>query len=159
MTAPPLLAEASRTIAARPQEVWDALTDLDTMAAISPENVRSAWLPGESLAVGARFRGHNRLRFLRWSTTATVTDLRQGELFAFEAAGTTWRYRLTEVPGGTRVEESMSRSTSQPAIVRGLQRLAGVTDRRADLQRNIESSLSALDHLLAHRTHRIFRTA
>lgn len=154
MTAPPLRAGARRTVAAGPQEVWDALTDLETMAAISPENVRSAWLPGESLALGARFRGQNRLRFLRWSTTATVTELSERELFAFEAAGTTWRYRLTEVPGGTRVEESMSRSTPQPAMVRVLQRLAGVTDRRADLQRNIESSLSALDTRLAHHSTR-----
>ena len=57
------------------------MTDVDLPARFSREYQGGEWLddPGE----GARFRGHNRIGDVEWSTTCTVVDFRPREAFAW----------------------------------------------------------------------------
>lgn len=81
----------------------------------SPECTRVEW-SGDSTgaAIGATFIGHNvggPKGLMKWSRSGTVRAATPGEEFAFSTAeggreGTTWRYELEDVPGGTRVRES-----------------------------------------------------
>lgn len=104
--------EASIDIDAPAAKVYDLVSDLPAMGRFSPENQGGRWLRGAAGPVaGARFRGRNRNRFFRWSTTVTVTSARPAEEFAFDVsylgfAVSTWRYSLTARDGGCTVSES-----------------------------------------------------
>jgi len=88
------------------QAVWDMVTDIRRMGEWSPECYRTEWLDGATPpAVGARFRGHNRQRWLRWSVPARITAYEPPSRFAFTTAqlGTDlnrWTYRFSDAPGG-----------------------------------------------------------
>jgi hypothetical protein len=104
--------EARIVIAASPQEVYDVVSDVTSIGERSPECYRSEWLDGASAAtVGARFKGHNRLGPLRWSTTSVVTVAEPGQEFAFmvlagERDSTRWRYVIDSDDAATTLTES-----------------------------------------------------
>lgn len=94
----------SARIEAPAERVWELVSDLPGMGALSPENTGGTWRGGATgPAVGARFRGRNRNGWRRWSTTVRVTRCVRGRSFAFTvtAFGTPvseWSYDL--VPEG-----------------------------------------------------------
>ena len=96
----PDVIEVERTIAAAPQHLYELVSDLTRMGEWSPENRGGRWVGGATgPVVGARFRGRNRIRWRRWSTTCTVTEATPGEAFAFRVkAGpldvAEWSFRL-----------------------------------------------------------------
>ncbi len=147
-TAKPVHAEASAIIPAQPATVYDLVTDITRMGEWSPETVSAEWLGGaDRAAVGVRFKGTNVIGSTRWATKPTITAAVPGELFAFEvpgACGGKWRYEFEQVPGGTRVVESVSQGRPSPLIIRLLQRKAGVTDRSAHLEQGIVTTLERL---------------
>jgi hypothetical protein len=105
--------EASVSIAAPPDLVYDLIADIARIGERSPECYRAEWLDGATSAEpGARFRGHNRIGVIRWATTCIVTKADRGSDFAFTVVNphgreeTQWRYVLTESGGGTSVVES-----------------------------------------------------
>src|SRR3982751_5345347 len=105
--------DASIEIAAPPDLVYDVISDVTRMGERSPECYRCEWLDGATgPEVGARFRGHNRLGLLRWTTTCTVTTADRGREFAFTVMShhgreeTRWRYAIDAEGDGTRLTES-----------------------------------------------------
>ena len=98
-TAPEFDITVTRVVPADPQVVWDYLTDVSHMGELSPENTESRWLDDDR-AVGARFKGRNKLKWLSWTTVATVTAWEPGRLFSFESSApsrTRWSYALEPV--------------------------------------------------------------
>jgi len=76
--------EASVHISASPEAVYDLVADITRMGERSPECYRAEWVDGPATAaVGARFRGHNRIGVIKWSTTCKVTAADRGREFAF----------------------------------------------------------------------------
>jgi uncharacterized protein YndB with AHSA1/START domain len=145
----PLAVTVSRDIDAPAQRIYDLISDVTGIGRFSPETRSAGWLDGATgPAVGARFRGRNAIGLLRWSTVPTVTAAEPGRRFAFDVpapSNSTWSYDLAPAPGGgTRVTESMRRSTPQPLILRVLQRLAGVTDRAEHLRAGMSATLAGL---------------
>ncbi len=147
-TPTPVRASASATIPARPETVYDLVTDITRMGEWSPETVSARWLDGASkAAVGARFKGTNVLGSTKWVTTPTISAAVRGQVFAFEVPGKSggqWRYEFEQVPGGTRVVESVHQDRPSPFIIRLLQRKAGVTDRSEHLRQGIATTLTRL---------------
>jgi ligand-binding SRPBCC domain-containing protein len=144
---PALDVTVSRVIAADPDTVWAILTDVDRMPELSPETLKVRRLDDAPVAVGSQFKGGNRIGFLRWTTVATVTELDPGRAFAFEISPpsrTHWRYELVAVDGGTRITESMRKDDPQPAPIRAMQRLVGVTDRAEHLRAGMTTTLDRL---------------
>ncbi|MEY2417592.1 MAG: hypothetical protein QOG90_272 [Actinomycetota bacterium] len=94
-------------INAAPDAVYALVTDVTRMGEWSPETKSCEWVDGASgPAVGAKFRGTNKMGPFKWSTTPTITECVAGKLFAFDAGGTIWTYSFTESNGGTSVTES-----------------------------------------------------
>src|SRR5205814_1005416 len=95
-----------------PYRVYELLSDITRMGEWSPECQGGEWLDGASgPAVGATFRGHNRMGPRRWSTTCEVVAADRGREFAFTVVvrgreATRWRYRLDPRDDGTEVRES-----------------------------------------------------
>lgn len=111
-------------IAAPPEQVWRLVSDIGNMPRWSPETFRTEWVRGaRSAAVGARFRGWNRWRWVRWSTTCEVEACEPGREFTFSTqfgprAGTRWRYLFEDNgQGGTLLTETRT-SLFQPLHAR-----------------------------------------
>lgn len=150
----PIELTVRRTVPATPEETYDRVTDITRMGELSPETDENAWVgdPGRA-EVGARFRGVNRLRWLRWSTEAEVVAAERGRRFAFSTpgrTGTDWTYTFAPAPEGTLVVEHMRQHAPTILPIRVLQRLAGVTDRAEVLRAGMTTTLDNLADALAH---------
>ena len=142
-------ASAQVEIAAPAEEVYALISDLPGMGKLAEENQGGAWLGGVSSAkVGARFRGHNRRGWRRWSTTVTVTDADPGRRFGFDVRSfglpiARWEYAIEPTDSGCRVTESTW--DRRPGWFRPIGGFAtGAMDRAAVNQHNIERTLSRL---------------
>ena len=144
----PVDVTVTRTVAARPETLYDLVSDVTQMARWSPETVATRWLgDARGAAVGARFAGTNRLGRLTWTTKPTVTAARRGAVFAFKVpgrSGPTWTYTFTPAPEGTTVTESVVQERRSPLLIRVLQRRAGVKDRADHLRAGMSTTLERL---------------
>lgn len=107
-----------RVIDADSEEIYRTITDVTSTGERSEECRRAEWLVGNPLnvAVGARFRGHNRSRLARWSRVCEVIEATPGRVFAFRTVperwdpsrrdSTTWRYEFVPDGGRTLVRHS-----------------------------------------------------
>jgi uncharacterized protein YndB with AHSA1/START domain len=118
MAAEGIEGQATIQIQASPEKVYAMLTDVTRMGQWSPECVKAEWVGGATgPAVGARFKGHNKLNWLvRWSSTPTVKVADPGKEFTFETGKpgkeqTRWTYRFAPKSGGTELTESFEALT------------------------------------------------
>jgi uncharacterized protein YndB with AHSA1/START domain len=127
-----LRAEASTHIAAPPQRVFELITDVTRMGDWSPITYKCEWLDGATAAaVGAKFKGYNKLSPARWWTVCEVTAADPGRLFEFVTVDvsapfsigvktpremTRWRYEFAPENGGTRVTESYRVHLTPPLL-------------------------------------------
>lgn len=145
------MGQASVHVDAPPETVWAAVSDVTRMGEWSPECTGGEWLDGATgPRAGARFKGTNRSGVFRWSTTPTVVAAEPGREFAFAIAvrgieRTRWTYRFEAEGEGTRLTESFEMVNDEPALFAWAQRyLMRIADRRADLERGMEATLSRI---------------
>jgi uncharacterized protein YndB with AHSA1/START domain len=104
----------SRHVAAPPAVVWRLVGDPTRMGEWSPEAVRQVWLDGGTEpALGARFRGRNRIGPRRWSTVCTVVAWAPERQIAWDVATfglatARWSYRLLPDGEGTLLVEQFT---------------------------------------------------
>jgi hypothetical protein len=133
-------------IDAAPEAVYELVSNLPRMGEWSPENTGGRWLDGATgPAPGVRFRGTNKERFRRWSTTATVVEATPGEAFVFDVTVgplkvARWGYRITPSGGGCDVTESWEdhRAGWMKAIAGPV---TGVSDRPSHNEENMRVTL------------------
>jgi len=109
----PTKGSATVEVAASAGDVYALLTDLDRLPELSPENVRCEFLNDDTaIAVGVRFRGHNKNGDYEWHADCEVTVAEPGRSFVyvvppeFEHA-TTWAYEIEPINDQScRVTES-----------------------------------------------------
>jgi hypothetical protein len=125
-------------INAAPDSVFALVSDVTRMGEWSPETIGAEWVDGATgPAVGAKFRGTNKLWFYKWSTTPTITAYEPGRLFAFDAGGTVWTYSFTESNGGTSVTESFRINST-------LSKLYTLPPRRNQLIKGMQQTLERI---------------
>jgi hypothetical protein len=111
-------------IDAPPDAVYALVSDITRMGEWSPETVKAEWIEGATgPAAGARFKGTNKLGFLRWSTKPMVEVADPGREFTFvtmfrSEKETRWSYRLAPAGDGTDVTESWEELSQIPIIGR-----------------------------------------
>jgi uncharacterized protein YndB with AHSA1/START domain len=106
----PPTGEVEMLVDATPEQVYAVVTDVTRVAEWSHECRGAEWLDGASApAVGARFRGTNKVSRFGWSRVCTVTALEPGRSFAYRTYGgvppdsTAWSFELHPVGDGCRV--------------------------------------------------------
>lgn len=143
--------EVTRDIAASPEAVYAALSDVARMGEWSEECYACEWHEGfAGPAVGAAFDGHNRHGDHEWTTQGTVVEADPGRAFAFECSMfdfhySTWGYRIEPTPARCRVTEWSEDLRPESALEISVQ-MSGVTDRAA---RNRHTMSGTLDRLAA----------
>jgi hypothetical protein len=115
----------------------------------SPECSRVAWLDGgDGARVGARFKGHNRKGWRRWSTTGRIIAAERGRELAFDISAlglpvARWAYRMEAGDGGCRVDESFVDQRGRLMTFLGVL-ATGVTDRAARNRETMTATLAQL---------------
>ena len=144
----PVNVRVERIIDAEPEVIYDLISDVTRMGEWSPETVDAEWLGGATgPAVGATFKGKNKLGPNSWATKPTVTHADRGRTFAFKVpgkSGPAWRYEFERTNEGTRVTEAVTQERRSPLVIRLLQKRAGVTDRQASLREGMTITLDRL---------------
>jgi Polyketide cyclase / dehydrase and lipid transport len=137
----PLRGQASVIVMAKPEAVYDLVSDISNMGRFSPETTGCEW-KGKG---GAKFKGRNRHGMMRWTTTCEVIAAERGREFAFRRPGpdkgTTWRYTFESVGGGTKVTESWYQEGVQPLVIRAT---IGLFLRGRDVQQAAETTLARI---------------
>jgi uncharacterized protein YndB with AHSA1/START domain len=143
--------ELSRDIAASPDAVYAAISDVTRMGEWSSECHTCEWHDGvDGPVVGATFDGHNRNGEHEWTTQGTVTVAEPGREFVFECSVrdfhyATWGYRIEPTAAGSRVTEWSEDLRPEAALERSAQ-ISGVSDRA---ERNRQTISGTLDRLAA----------
>jgi uncharacterized protein YndB with AHSA1/START domain len=143
--------EISRDIAATPEAVYDAISDVTRMGEWSTECHTCEWHEGvDGPAVGAVFDGHNRNGEHEWTTQGTVVVADPGREFAFECSMmdfhyATWGYRIEPTDGGCHVTEWSEDLRPESTLEFSVQ-ISGVSDRAG---RNRETISGTLERLAA----------
>lgn len=141
--------EIVRDIAAPPEAVYAALSDVTRMGEWSIECHTCEWHDGvEGPAVGASFDGHNRHGEHEWTTQCTVIEADPGRAFAFECSMfdfhfSTWGYRIEPTATGSRVTE-WSQDLRPESALEFSQQMSGVEDREARNRQTISGTLERL---------------
>ena len=106
----PRTGELDAVVAATPEEVYAVVSDVTRIAEWSHECKGAAWLDGATgPALGARFRGTNKVDLFGCSRICTITDLEPGRAFGYRTSGgrppdsTAWSFEFQPHPDGTRV--------------------------------------------------------
>lgn len=141
--------QVSRRIAAPPETVFAAITDITRMGEWSPETVAAEWNDGVTEpAVGASFTGHNRHGDNEWSIVATIVELERNERFFFDCSVrdfvfSKWGYSIEEVDGGCVITEYTQDLRPESSLERSAQ-ISGVTDRLSHNRAGMEATLERL---------------
>lgn len=141
--------EIYRDIAASPEAVYAAISDVTRMGEWSQECYACEWHDGfDGPVIGATFDGHNRHGDHEWTTQGKVIEADPGRAFAFECSMmgfhyATWGYRIEPTEEGCRVTEWSEDLRPDSALERSKQ-ISGVDDRT---ERNRQTMSHTLDQL------------
>jgi uncharacterized protein YndB with AHSA1/START domain len=143
--------EISRDIAASPDAVYAAISDVTRMGEWSEECHACEWHEGfGGPEVGATFDGHNRNGDHEWTSQGKVIEAEPGRAFAFECSMfdfhySTWGYRIEPTATGSRVTE-WSEDLRPESALEFSKKMSGVDDRGA---RNHQTMSGTLERLAA----------
>jgi uncharacterized protein YndB with AHSA1/START domain len=149
--------EISRDIAAAPEVVYAAISDVTRMGEWSEECQSCTWHSGfDGPVVGATFDGHNRHGDHEWTTQGKVIQADPGSAFAFECSMndyhfSTWGYRIEPSGTGSRVTEWTENLLPDSAMDMAKQ-ISGVEDRVARNRQTMSGTLERLAQALGSRS-------
>ena len=141
--------EISRDIAAPPERVYAAISDVTRMGEWSQECHTCKWHEGyDAPVVGATFDGHNRNGTYEWTTQGKVIEADPGRAFAFECSMmefhfSTWGYRFEPTESGCRVTE-WSDDLRPESALEFSQQISGIDDRTERNRRTMSLTLERL---------------
>jgi hypothetical protein len=106
------------------QDVWRVVSDVRRTGEWSHECHTVEWLRGaDAAAPGARFRGRNRARWVRWTRTCEVVSVDAPSELVWRTVptrlypdSTEWRIRLAPEGRGTRITQSF-RQVRTPGLL------------------------------------------
>jgi ligand-binding SRPBCC domain-containing protein len=152
--------DVSISIDAPPEVAWALVADVTRIGELDTECRRAEWIGGASgPAVGVRFRGHNRVRRMRWSRRCEVLVCEPAREFTWQTLprwfdSTIWRYRFEPDGNATRASASYEIVKAPPRLLAAwaLRYMPHHADRRPDMRVTLESLKRAAEREAAQRT-------
>ena len=146
-------------IGASPGRVWELVSDIELMPAMSQELQSVEWLDGASEpAVGAKFIGRSKHEALgEWATTSHVIECEPERVFAWaveDPANPTaiWRFGLEPKNGGTELSEWMQMGPARSGLSFAIDRMPEkeqkiVYVRMREFEQNMAATLAHIKKL------------
>jgi uncharacterized protein YndB with AHSA1/START domain len=141
--------QISRDIAAPPELVYAAISDVTRMGEWSEECYACQWHDGfDGPVVGATFDGHNRHGEHECTTQGKIIEADPGRAFAFECSMmdfhySTWGYRIEPTEAGCRVTE-WNEDLRPESVLEFSKQISGIDDRTARNRQTISATLERL---------------
>lgn len=161
---PPTLLDGPGTtveidIDARPEAVWELVTDIEVPARFSRELQRARWAD-ESVppGVGAVFVGSNENSFIgEWDIDCHVVEYEPPSSFAWatvdpDRPGAVWRYDLESIAGATRLRHAVTIGPGPSGLQAYVDRqpdqaASAITGRMANLRTNMLAVVAGIKEL------------
>ena len=143
-------------IDAPPARVWELVSDIELMPAMSSELQSVAWLDGASgPAAGARFAGRSRHEAMgEWETISQVVELEPERMFGWAVGdpaepAARWRFRLEPKDGGTELSEWVQMGPARSGLSFAIDQMPDkeqkiVFVRMREFERNITATLDQI---------------
>jgi uncharacterized membrane protein len=151
--------EVRTWIGAPPARVWQFVSDVELMPALSSELQSVEWLDGASgPALGARFVGHSKHEAMgEWATTSHVVEFEPERAFGWAVTdpanpAALWRFRLEPKDGGTELSEWVQMGPARSGLSQAIDRMPDkeqkiVFVRMREFERNMTATLGQIKHL------------
>jgi len=146
-------------VGAEPARVWELVSDVVLMPALSTELQSVEWLDGATgPAVGARFGGRSRHEALgEWESTSQVVEFEQERVFGWAVGDPAepaahWRLRLQPKDGGTELSEWVQLGPGRSGLSAAIERMPDkeqkiVFVRLREFERNMTVTLDRIKAL------------
>ena len=143
-------------IDAQPARVWELVSDIELMPAMSSELQSVEWLDGaDGPALGARFTGRSRHEAMgEWETTSHVIELEPEQTFGWAVGdpaepAAVWRFRLEPKDSGTELSEWMQMGPARSGLSFAIDQMPDkeqkiVFVRMREFERNITATLDQI---------------
>ena len=141
--------KVTRDLAASPNSVYAAISDVTRMGEWSVECHTCQWHEGvDGPKVGATFAGHNRSGDKNRTTQGTVIKVEPRRAFTFECSSggvhyATWGYRIEPTDVGCRVTEWTETLLPETVLKYG-EKISGVEDQPGKNREMISTTLARL---------------
>jgi uncharacterized membrane protein len=144
---------------AAPARVWELVSDIGLMPAMSQELQSVQWLDGaDGPAAGARFTGRSKHEALgEWETTSHVIEFEPERVFGWAVGdpanpSALWRFRLEPKDGGTELSEWVQMGPARSGLSFAIDRMPDkeqkiVFVRMREFERNITATLEQIKTL------------
>jgi uncharacterized protein YndB with AHSA1/START domain len=151
--------EVRTWIDAPPDRVWELVSDIELMPAMSSELQSVEWLDGANgPAAGARFTGRSKHDAMgEWETTSQVVEFEPGRVFGWAVGdpaspSALWRFRLESKDGGTELSEWMQMGPGRSGLSFAIDQMPDkeqkiVFVRMREFERNITVTLEQIKAL------------
>jgi uncharacterized protein YndB with AHSA1/START domain len=151
--------EVRTWIGAPPDRVWELVSDVELMPAMSSELQSVEWLDGANgPAAGARFTGRSKHDAMgEWETTSQVVEFEPGRVFGWAVGdpaspSALWRFRLESKDGGTELSEWMQMGPGRSGLSFAIDQMPDkeqkiVFVRMREFERNITVTLEQIKAL------------
>ncbi|MBW0116962.1 SRPBCC family protein [Pseudonocardia abyssalis] len=147
--------EGSVHIAATPQRVWEVVSDIHLMPALSSELQSVEWLDEGTTAVGRAFRGRSSHPAAgEWSTTSRIVCCEESRTFGWDVEdpqnpSASWRFELTPSDGGTDLRQWARLGPGPSNLTTAIERMPEkeeriVAHRLREWQAGIDANLVAI---------------
>jgi uncharacterized membrane protein len=146
-------------IDAPPARVWELVSDIELMPAMSSELQSVEWLEGtKGPAAGARFTGHSKHEALgEWETISYVVEFEPERVFGWAVEdpanpSALWRFRLEPKDGGTELSEWVQMGPARSGLSLAIDQMPDkeqkiVFVRMREFERNITVTLEQIKTL------------
>ena len=143
-------------IDAPPARVWELVSDIELMPAMSSELQSVEWLDGaDGPALGARFTGRSRHEAMgEWETTSHVIEFDPEQTFGWAVGdpaepAAVWRFRLEPTDSGTELSEWMQMGPARSGLSFAIDQMPDkeqkiVFVRMREFERNITATLDQI---------------
>jgi len=148
--------EVRTWIDAGPARVWELVSNIELMPAMSSELQSVDWLDGANgPAAGARFTGRSKHEALgEWETTSHVVEFEAERVFGWAVGdpanpSALWRFRLEPKDGGTELSEWMQMGPGRSGLSYAIDRMPDkeqkiVFVRMREFERNMTVTLEQI---------------
>lgn len=151
--------EVRTWIDAGPARVWEFVSNIELMPAMSSELQSVDWLDGANgPTAGARFTGRSKHEALgEWETTSHVIEFEAERVFGWAVGdpanpSALWRFRLEPKDGGTELSEWVQMGPARSGLSFAIDRMPDkeqkiVFVRMREFERNMTSTLEQIKTL------------